>query len=138
SGSRSVHCTTDIDGSLTPTYLQNPMQKPLTPISTGCLIAITLTAECVSPLSRTLEQELHEQLILSQKAYREAIAAGPVIELSRPESQVEKFLTEKNLLEQADRLGGPSSYQGVELETGRDLMGDSKTKSVSMTLQRAI
>lgn len=114
------------------------MQTPLYTIGTGCLIALTLTAGCVSPLSRTLEQELHEQLVLSQKAYREAIAAGPVIELSRPDSQVEKFLIEKNLLEQADRLGGPTSYQGVELDTGRDLMGDTKTKSVSMTLQRAI
>ena len=114
------------------------MKTTRTTIGTGCLIAASITAGCVSPLARTMEQELHEQLVLSQKAYREAIAAGPVIEMSRPDSQVEKFLQEKNLLEQADQLGGPTSYGGIELDTGRDLMGDSKTKSVSMTLQRAI
>lgn len=114
------------------------MRTSLTTIGTGSLIAITFVAGCNSPLSRTLEQELHEQLVLSQRAYREAIAAGPVIEMTRPDSQVEKFLIEKKLLEQTDRLGGPTSYQGVELETGRDLLGETKTKSVSMTLQRAI
>jgi len=95
-------------------------------------------AGCTNPLARSLEEQLHEELMASQRAYREAIAAGPVIELQRPEGQVESLLRKQNLLEQADSRGGPRSYSAATLDAGRDLMGDTKTKTVAMTLQRAI
>lgn len=100
--------------------------------------ALAFVGGCASPLDRDLEAQLREELILSQKAYREAVAAGGVIEISRPQSEVEKFLIDRNLIEKTDKLGGIDSYKGVEPDTGKDLTGELKGKSVAMSLQRAV
>ncbi|MEX2212644.1 MAG: TolC family protein [Phycisphaeraceae bacterium] len=104
------------------------------------VVGLFLIGGCRSPLSRTLEQESREHLLASQRAYREAIAAGDqkVVETQRPESEVEKFLKEINLLEEIDDLGGPASYKPGDLDPGRDLLGNARATTVAMTLQRAI
>jgi outer membrane protein TolC len=97
-------------------------------------------AGCKSPLERSLEEEMHEQLRLSQKQYRDAISAGQVYEMQPRSSPVEQYLDSPKvkMLQEADRLGGPDSYKGVPLELGRDLLNDTNVQMVAMSLRRAI
>lgn len=96
---------------------------------------------CLSPLDRTLEQELHEQLVLSQQSYRKAVAEGPVIEISRSPSEVEDYL--KKPLEDgtrpidiADKIGGFGAYDDETLELGKDLMGGGASIDVYLKRHR--
>ena len=110
--------------------------------------SLTLVAGCRNPLARTLEQETREQLLASQRAYREAIAVGEKkveFETQRPDSEVEKFLRETKipnkdttLLEEVDKISGPTSYRPEDFDPGRDLLGNASAQTVAMTLQRAI
>lgn len=92
---------------------------------------------CVSPFQAETEDELRERLLSANRAYLQAVSAGPVIELSRPPSDVETELTNKRRTE-LDKMSGPSAYTDQPLDLGPDLMGDEETQTVGMTLQRAI
>lgn len=92
---------------------------------------------CVDPLQREAEKELREQLIASNRSYLQSVAAGPVIELSRPPSDVETELTGKRRT-QLDNLSGPTAYEQDPLDVGVDLLGQRMPKVVKMTLQQAI
>ena len=92
---------------------------------------------CVSPLQPESESELRERLLSANRAYLQAVSAGPVIELSRTTSDVETELTNKRRAE-LDRMSGPSAYTDQPLDLGPDLMGVEAIQTVGMTLQRAI
>lgn len=92
---------------------------------------------CVSPLQPESEAELRQRLLSANRAYLQAVSAGPVIELSRTISDVETELTNKRRAE-LDKMSGPSAYTDQPLDLGPDLMGVEAIQTVGMTLQRAI
>lgn len=119
-----------------------PLMKKQQAFTASVLLTmISLQTGCLSPLDRTLEQELHEQLVLSQRAYRKAVAEGPVIEINRAPSEVEDYL--KKPLEDgtkpidiADKIGGPGAYDDETLELGADLMGGGASIGVYLKRHR--
>lgn len=92
---------------------------------------------CIGPMERTAEQELRDQLLASHRAYREAVAAGPVIEIQRPASETEQELSEERR-KQLDRSSGPVSYQSDALQLGSDLLGETTESGVAMSLLEAV
>lgn len=92
---------------------------------------------CVDPLRRDAEQELREQLIAANRSSLQAVAAGPVIQLQRPPSDVDKELTDTRRA-RLDEMSGPTAYDDQPLLLGQDLMGQVDQKAVNMTLQQAI
>jgi len=92
---------------------------------------------CVSPFQVESEAELRERLLSANRAYLQAVSAGPVIEMSRTISDVETELTNKRRAE-LDRMSGPSAYTDSPLDLGVDLMGAEETRTMGMTLQRVI
>ena len=97
--------------------------------------SVALLAGCAGPLERTAEQELREQLLASNRAYLEAVTPGPVIELSRRPSEVERELSEDRR-EKLDQMSGPLSYQDKPLDLGPDLLGHDDQPTVALSLQR--
>ncbi len=92
---------------------------------------------CTGPLQED-EHQLRRRLVASHRAYLQAVSAGPVIELSRPPSDVETELSDERRKE-LDKIGGPEAYRGQPLELGPDLIGNpQQTETVEMTLQQAI
>ncbi len=94
-------------------------------------------ASCVSPLERSREAALREQLITTDRIYRNALSAAPTIELQRTLSEVEKELEAPRRAE-LDRIGGPDAYDGVELQLGADLLGEGQVQTVAISLQHAV
>lgn len=102
----------------------------------GVVAAVWLIG-CANPLQQTEEEQLREEVIASSRAHLQAAAAGPVIELSRPPSDVEAELTEERRTE-LDKVSGPEAYKDQSLELGLDLIGQEGVETVGMTLQRAV
>ena len=92
---------------------------------------------CTSPLDRQGEEALRDGLIESHRKQLESIAAGPVIQASRPVSDVEEQLTEEQRAE-LDAMSGTAAYQDLPMTLGPDLTGDSEVQGVQISLQRAI
>lgn len=105
-------------------------------IGAGALLS-TVLAGCTSPLSRTTEQELRDNLIASNRAYYNAVSGNAPVELTRKPSDVEKELTDQRKAE-LDRMGGPTSYGDTKPEYGVDLGGKDAAPTLGMSLQRAI
>jgi len=101
------------------------------------LACAVLLHGCSHPLQRQAEQDMHEQLIASNRAYLQAVAPGPVVELGRAPSEVEAELTDERRAE-LDKMSGPNAYQGQPLPLGADLMSQTNTQTVAMTLHDAI
>jgi outer membrane protein TolC len=93
---------------------------------------------CANPLAADHEEKLRDQLIASHRAYLQAVAAGPVVQVQRASSEVEQELTREGRIEELDRISGPRSYQDMEPALGTDLMGQAQTPAVNISLQRAI
>ncbi|MCE9589759.1 MAG: TolC family protein [Planctomycetes bacterium] len=108
--------------------------------TTLALAALALwPAGCASPLERSTERELRDELINSHRAFIKALAASPVVEIKRQPSAVEADLRKQpDRMEQLNKMGGPAAYEGKKLELEKDLMGRDDTPSVSMTLRHAI
>ncbi len=104
-------------------------------LTTG-LLALALAA-CAGPMDRTTEEELHDALIASNRAFVDSVASGPVIELQRTKSEVDAELSPQRRAE-LDRISGAQSYLGKPLLPGRDLMGHSNAPGVLLSLQQAI
>jgi outer membrane protein TolC len=92
---------------------------------------------CKSPLERSLEQDLREQLFASQRAYLQAVEGSPQQELVRSQSDTELKLSPERR-DELDQLSGVGAYEARPLELSSDLMGQTQTQTVSMTLERAI
>ena len=104
------------------------------------LAAVALAAGCTHPLNRTLEQALHEQVISSQRAYREILQPQTMIETTRPESDLDAEMDEKRR-RSLDEMSGPTAYDGKPLDLGPDLLGragDDAPPTVAMSLRRAL
>ena len=96
-----------------------------------------LAAGCISPLERTIEDALREQVKSSQQMYKEVLADSPMIEVTRRPSEVELDLTPERRAE-LDQIGGPKAYEGAVLDVGTDLMGGPTTKTVRLSLREAV
>ncbi len=107
------------------------------PNGLGLMLSAAFLAGCAGPLDRTLEDRLREDLVGSNRAYLQAVAAGPVVELSRPPSDVETELSNERRT-QLDRMSGPAAYQKDELRLGADLLGKANTDLVVMNLREVI
>lgn len=105
--------------------------------ATPGVVLMTWLAGCAHPLGRQTEEELRQQVISSNRTYLEAAAAGPVIELTRPPSDVELELTNERRAE-LDQLSGPEAYKDDPVDLGHDLMGRDDIEVVAMTLRKAI
>ncbi len=96
-----------------------------------------LATGCISPLDRTLEQTLGDQVKASQRTYRDAAASSPMVEVERRPSEVEMKLTPDRRAE-LDRIGGPMAYENKELDLGSDLMGGTSVKTMKLSLREAV
>ncbi len=92
---------------------------------------------CANPMAQREEEKLREELLAANRAYLETVAAGPVIELSRPPSDVETALTQERRTE-LDDMSGPEAYKDHPLDLGPDLMDQKTVEPVTMTLERVI
>ncbi|MEX0776607.1 MAG: TolC family protein [Phycisphaeraceae bacterium] len=99
--------------------------------------SLLVAAGCASPLERSAEEAMREQLLASHRRYVSSVAAGPVIEVSRPPSEVERELTPERTAE-LDHMAGPDSYRGQTMRLGPDLQGNSETDMAGISLRRAI
>ncbi len=90
-------------------------------------LAATLAMQgCNHPLQKSTQDELRQQLIASHTAYLDAVAAGPVIELSRPTSDLTNDLSQQRR-DELNKMGGPDAYKDKPLRIGTDLLTDPGT-----------
>ncbi len=127
------------DGFYNATYIPLIMRKMarLVPLAGATTAVIVALIGCVDPMQRDTEQQLRQRLILSNRAYLQASAAGPVMELTRPPSDVELELTNQRRAE-LDKMSGPAAYRNDPIELGSDLLGRQELEVVAMTLRKAI
>ncbi|MBI1336333.1 MAG: hypothetical protein GC164_05160 [Phycisphaera sp.] len=96
-------------------------------------------AGCTSPLHQSIEDRIREELLSTHQRYQQQVAAGPVIELSREQSDVEKKLADNpERLKEIDEMSGYETYTGQDLQLGQDLMGQSDNTMVAMSLRKAV
>ncbi len=100
-------------------------------------LAAGALASCASPLERSLEQKLREELLATNAGYRQAVAAGPVVELSRTPSDTLADIDPARQ-EELNRTSGPEAYRTGEMELEADLLGKTDSPMVGMTLKRAL
>jgi outer membrane protein TolC len=103
----------------------------------AALLVALGVAGCTNPMDRSAEQRLRESVRNSHRAYLEAVAASPNIEISREQNRVETELTPERR-EALEAIGGPNAHRDKPLELGPDLRGRELTDTVAMTLQRAV
>ena len=111
-------------------------------ISSAAMIAFVASSAlvasgCKSPLYRSGEEELRDQLISSYRTEIEAVSTAPVIELSRVPSDVVEELTPERENE-LNKISGIEAYQDDDLIVGQNLLGDENQEVVRLTLQKAI
>jgi len=94
-------------------------------------------AGCAGPLDRTATQELQEQLGAARRVYAQDAAAGAVVELQRPQSEVDKELSADRRTE-LDHISGADSYRDKPVTPGKDLAGQAASPNVTLALQQAI
>jgi len=104
----------------------------------GLWLTLAGMVSCASPLERSTQEALRAEMMASHRRYLEAVAAGPVIELSRAPSAVERELAEEGRIEALDAESGPRAYVDAPLELGPDLLGDAQTPVVRLTLAQAL
>lgn len=92
---------------------------------------------CPSPLTRTTDEQLRDQMLNSYRRQIGAIAEGPIIELQHGQSSVLDDL-ETDQLEELEQMSGWRTYEDMPLELGPDLEGSTDPQVVEITLQRAV
>ena len=107
-------------------------------ICAGLIGGLAAAAGCASPLDRTSEQALRDQLLTAHRRQLEAVAGAPVVEVERTPSDVERQLEEEGRIEELDAMSGPSAYTDPLLDIGEDLLGQDEPEVARITLQRAI
>ncbi len=100
-------------------------------------ISLVLHSGCTAPYDFDGEDQLRESLIASHQRHLESVSPGPVIEIEREVSDVEKDLTEERRAE-LDEMGGAEAYKGEKVNIGPDLLGQEEMKIVELSLQNAI
>ncbi len=100
------------------------------------VLAVALLG-CQSPLERTTEQQLRDELIQSYRSQVAAVAAGPVIELQRDNSDVIANLSPERRAE-LEQMSGIGAYQDTPLDVGANLLGSKDNQVVQISLQQAI
>jgi len=105
---------------------------------TGGVLTLLLTG-CSSPMERTIEQQLRDQLAASQRQYIQESAKASTVRVSRAPSEVENELSDERRAE-LDKISGPTAYQNAPFVLGSSLTGQTQeeTATVAMTLQQAI
>ncbi|WP_432798191.1 TolC family protein [Poriferisphaera sp. WC338] len=98
---------------------------------------ISILAACSSPLKRSTEDELHQQLISAYRTEVEAVSTGPIIELQRTASDVVEELSPVRQQE-LNSISGITAYAEDDLLLGQNLLGDEQGKLVQLSLQDAI
>ena len=88
-------------------------------------------------MERTPEQALRESMINAHRAHLASMSEAQSIDLSREPSDVESELSDDRR-EELDKMSGLRAYQGIELEPGTDLMGNTDTKVLRLSLQEAV
>lgn len=96
-----------------------------------------LATSCISPLERTLEQTLRDQVKASQRMYRDAAADSPMVHVTRQPTEVELQLTDERRAE-LDRIGGPAAYDDKQFDLGSNLMGSTTIRAVKISLREAV
>ena len=110
---------------------------PIVSLAVSSLVA-ALSAGCVHPLDRGMDQALREQMIASSRAYRDAVRDAATIEVTRdPSAVVEGMRKHPKRLKAAEEQSGLAANLDQPLLLGPDLMGNPQFKGVSMTLERA-
>jgi outer membrane protein len=100
--------------------------------------AVALFGGCQSPLERTSQQHLREQLIASHRSQLAAVAGSPMIEVARAPSDVELKLPPQRR-EELDRTSGPQAYDSrAPLDLGESLFGETVSPAVQMSLQSVL
>ncbi len=104
----------------------------------GLSLSVVLVG-CHSPMERAEEEQLRDQLIASNKAYLKAVADGPIVEMTRTQSEVDKDagMTDERRKDLETRAG-PTAYEGVQPDLGPDLLNKIDATGVQMSLQRAV
>ena len=97
-----------------------------------------LVAGCTKPFQPETQEALRARLIESHRAYLEATAAGPVIEVTRPASVVEEELIREGRIDELDEISGVKAYVGEPADVGTDLSGRASSPTVIMGLRDVI
>jgi len=100
-------------------------------------VVVVFAPGCAQPLERTTRQALRDELKSSHAAYLEAISAGPVVELSRPVSDVTADLSDERR-DELNAMSGPTAYQDQPLEVGENLLGEGPGDRIQLSLQQAV
>jgi outer membrane protein TolC len=104
----------------------------------GTLIAAALVpAACTVPYEPTREKTLRQAMIAEHKRRLDAMGGSAVRRIEREPSEVEQELTSKRR-QQLDQMSGPEAYTRESLDMGSDLLGNEKTDTVKLSLQRAV
>lgn len=90
-------------------------------LSLSCVLAL-ICAGCVSPLARSQEQAMREQLVATHRNYIASVRDVPRIKISRRASDVERDLDAQRQQE-LDDMSGPGFYQKQVPMMGPDLTG---------------
>lgn len=109
-----------------------------TTVRTLVVAPVVLAAACSSPLDRSAEDALRDEVIAAHRRQFGQNAANPVIEVRRTASEVEQQLENEGRIEQLDTMSGPTAYRQEELQPGEDLLGRAEPEVVEITLERAI
>lgn len=119
-------------------FRRKRLRHAITWQTTGLGLALLATG-CTSPMARDIQQQLREQMAITQQRYTAAASPSSDVKVSRTPSEVENELSDERRAE-LDKISGPTAYQGAELELGRSLTGQSEqdTPTVAMTLAQAI
>ena len=102
------------------------------------VLAALFVVGCQSPLNSTMDEQLREQLLATQRAYRKAMEDGPIVQVRRGPSEVEKKLADDKRIDELDQMSGLSSLRNKPLELGEDLLGRDKSDVVTISLETAI
>lgn len=92
---------------------------------------------CGSPMDRSPEQAMREQLIAEYKQRLAQTADGGIVVLSREPGDVERKLTPARQ-EELDRLSGATAYANDPLVLGRDLQGRELVDVVELSRADAV
>ena len=104
----------------------------------GVLFGVVVLLGCRSPLTATVDEQLREQLLATQRAYRKAMDEGPYVQVKRAPSEVEQKLEKENRIEELDKMSGLEALRHKPLELGEDLLGREKSDVLTISLQTAV
>src|SRR5689334_19667515 len=102
-----------------------------------CAAMAVVPPGCKSPMERSAEQKLRDELLNSNRRYREVIADGGLNEVWRDKSDTVAKIPEERIKE-LDDVSSPEVLSKLPLDTGGDLEDNKNSNTVNLTLARAI